>query len=233
MKKQEDVLEKLKKYPESISITPGLEKPAVQLAERLYGQPNKDKHTKRSRGFNWKVLTSACACFLGVVCIIVFFSDAPSIFKDEQDDEQYYVSTDVEVSAVEDLTSFLDENGLNCKYYTSGYMYTAADAYYLVEEPESLMYLVQETLFLSDKGVDIVTLGIVFEAGKYQRFERFEELQESIVVLDIVVEYSITSNDGINTILSSYIYEDVVYYLEIQTCGEEEILEFYVTQLFS
>lgn len=229
MKKQEDVLEKLKKYPESISITPGLEQPAVQLAEQLYGQLNKDKHTKRSKGFNWKVLTSACACFLGVVCLIVFFSDTPSIFKDEQ----YYVSTDVEVSAVEDLTSFLDENDLDCKYYASGYMYTAADAYYLIEEPERVMYLVQETLFLSDKGGDIVTLGIVFEAGKYQRFERFEELQKSIVVLDIVVEYSITSNDGINTILSSYIYDGVVYYLEIQTCGEEEILEFYVTQLFS
>ena len=62
---------------------------------------------------------------------------------------------------------------------------------------------------------DIVTLGIVFEAGKYQRFGRFEELQELIVVLDIVLEYSITSNDRINSIFSSYMYEGVVYYLGI------------------
>ena len=62
---------------------------------------------------------------------------------------------------------------------------------------------------------DIVKLGIVFEAGKYQRFERFEELQELIVVLDIVLEYSITSNDRINSIFSSYMYEGVVYYLGI------------------
>lgn len=229
MKTREDVFKKLKKYPDSITITPGLEKPAVQLAEKLYGQPSGGKHTKKTLKINWKILTSACACLLVVACIMVFFSGTPSVVEKEQ----YYVSTDVEASAVDDIPLFLEENERNCKYYTSGYLYTTANAYYLIEESNRLVYLIQDSLFISESGVDMLSLGIVFEKGQFQQFDDFVDLGNCITVSDLEVKYSINTGTDVNTILSSFLYEGVEYFLEIQSCGEEEILEFYVTQLFS
>ena len=228
MKTREDVIEKLKKYPESITITPGLETSAVQLAEELYGNSTEERRAKRSFKLNWKLLSSACACLVvGMVCVAIIFSDTtPAVNNGD-----YYLSTDLEAKVVDDLTSFLGENDFNCEYYESGYLTTSANAFFLINEPDRLMFIVQDTMFLSESGVDIITLGVTFEIGRFQNFDEFEETSESMSVLSVPIEYFIKSENEANIIYSKFFYENKGYFLKIKTCGDEKTLSDYVTKL--
>ena len=79
--------------------------------------------------------------------------------------------------------------------------------------------------------MDIITLGVTFEIGRFQNFDEFEETSESLSVLSVPIEYSIKSENELNIIYSKFSYEGKGYFLKIKTCGDEKTLNDYVTKL--
>lgn len=230
MESKKDKLSSLQNYPEQMQPPQGLDQPAVQLAEELYGQ-NGTKCRARGRRKRWLVALPALAVALALIVslsIILPLNMAPA----DPDAGRHYLGEELYHTILErDVGEFLEENGKSGRYFDSDYFSSSVFAYCLKED-DRLMYILQDALFLTDNGFDTIVLGVVFSSASFDEFEPFDELVSQIQLLGMDISYSVSESSGLYLTRAKFESEDVHYYLEI-TSFEQDVLAHYVELLFS
>lgn len=230
MESKKDKLSSLQNYPEQMQPPQGLDQPAVQLAEELYGQ-NGTQRRARGRHKRWLVALPALAVALALIVslsIILPLNMAPA----DPDAGRHYLGVDLYHTVLEEnVGEFLEANDKRGYYFDSGYMNTSATAYFLCED-DRLMYFVQDALFLTDSAFDTLSLGVAFSSASFEQFMAFEKLSDQTELFGITISYSVTEETGTYVTRAKFESEDVHYYLEI-TSFEQDVLAHYVELLFS
>lgn len=228
--KEKNDLERFKVYPQQITPPPGLDAPAARLTEELYGKKAAEKKERRARLVRRRLLPSLAIL---LVLLIPLCIGIPSMLTLDDEEGNYYLGEDVKASAItQDLSVFMAENEVKGYYFEQGYMSSAAFAYYLIEN-DKLVYLMQEVFFLSDTGLDTVSLGIVFTNDTFQQFDDFYKMTDSAEIAGVEVDYKTETANGMDVVRSRFSYEQASYFLEITTISADGVLEQYITELLS
>ena len=230
MESKKDKLSSLQNYPEQMQPPQGLDQPAVQLAEELYGQ-NGTQRRARGRRKRWLVALPALAVALALIVslsIILPLNMAPA----DPDAGRSYLGQDLyHIVLEEDVNEFMEANGKSGCYFDSDSFSSSVFAYCLKED-DRLMYILQDALFLTDNGFDTIVLGVAFSSAKFQQFEPFEVLPNQTHLSGMDISYSVSESSGLYLTRAKFESEDVHYYLEI-TSFEQDVLAHYVELLFS
>lgn len=169
------------------------------------------------------------AVFMGLLLLAIFFSIYFVTATNMRDEIRYFDTTQVRTEIVEDMPVFVGENELNIHYYESG-MNSTYSASYTTEENE-LVFLKQNTLFISTSGFDQLTLGIVLTNDEFEEFQSFKLLEQSAVIKNIDVLYSSDYLNGNYNIKARFAQDGVTYFLEIISPTDQGVLENYVSLL--
>lgn len=228
--KEKNDLERFKEYPQQITPPPGLDAPAARLTEELYGKKAAEKKERRARLVRRRLLPLLAIL---LVLLIPLCIGIPGMLTLDDEEGNYYLGEDVKASAItQDLPVFMAENEVKGYYFEQGYMSAAAFAYYLIEN-DKLVYLMQEVFFLSDSGLDSISLGIVFTNDTFEQFNDFVDLPEETQIAGVEVDYKTETANGMDVVRSRFSYEQVSYFLEITTISADGVLEQYITELLS
>lgn len=202
---------------------------ARQLTARLYGEgrgeQGKEKGTVIAAGRRWllpAVLCSAALLLVLGILLVYFLHDRGPVYYDS--DSIYY-------EEVTDIEQFKADNGLNFVYYDANSFPSQYRAGLLVDDGR-IMYIVQDTILLSQYGFDTINLGICFSEDEFKDFDAFSKFTDSLTVGEISAEYRVETGDA-NYIYAKFTVDGVVYYLNISTAGGSEVLESGIQQLLS
>ena len=177
----------------------------------------------RSRG------RTVTAVFMGLVLLAIFFSIYFVTAMNMRDEIRYFDTTQVTTEIVSDMPAFVEENELKIRYYETGINSTYS-ASYTTEENE-LVFLKQNTIFISLTGFDQINLGIVITNDRFREFEAFESLLHQTEISGYNVSYEETEiNNGYN-IKARFAQDGVTYFLEIISPTDQGVLENYVSLL--
>lgn len=227
--KEKNDLERFKEYPQQITPPPGLDAPAARLTEELYGKKAAEKKERRARLVRRRLLPSLAIL---LVLLIPLCIGIPSMLTLDDEEGNYYLGEDVRYEIVaEELSLFMEKNGVEGRYFIN-VLQTKNTAYYLTET-DQLMYLIQDALFLSDSGLDSISLGIVFTNDTFEQFNDFVDLPEETQIAGVEVDYKTETANGMDVVRSRFSYEQVSYFLEITTISADGVLEQYITELLS
>ena len=228
--KEKNDLERFKEYPQQITPPPGLDAPAARLTEELYGKKAAEKKERRARLVRRRLLPSLAII---LVLLIPLCIGLPTMMTLDEDEEHYYLGEDLTAKIVTDeLPLFMEKHGVGGRYFEKDALQTTNTAYYLIETNQ-LMYLLQEALFLSDSGLDSISLGIVFTNDTFEQFNDFVDLPEETQIAGVEVDYKTETANGMDVVRSRFSYEQVSYFLEITTISADGVLEQYITDLLS
>lgn len=178
----------------------------------------------RSRG------GTVTAVFMGLVLLAIFFSIYFVTATNMRDEIRYFDTTQVTTEIVSDMPVFVGENELNIHYYESG-MNSTYSASYTTEENE-LVFLKQNTLFISAVGFDQINLGIVLTNDEFEEFEPFNLISKEMQIKGVDVLYDSTAETENRYNIKARLMQDgVTYFLEIISPTDQGVLENYVSLL--
>lgn len=228
--KETNDLERFKEYPQQITPTPGLDAPAARLTEELYGKKAAEKKERRARLVRRRLLPSLAIL---LVLLIPLCIGLPTMMTLDEEEGNYYLGNELTLVGIDGkVEECMTENNVSGYYYKTGWLSSTTSAYYLIET-DQLMYLLQEALFLSDTGLDTVSLGIVFTNDTFQQFDDFYKMTDSAEIAGVEVDYKTETANGMDVVRSRFSYEQVSYFLEITTISADGVLEQYITELLS
>ncbi len=228
--KEKNDLERFKEYPQQITPPPGLDAPAARLTEELYGKKAAEKKERRARLVRRRLLPSLAIL---LVLLIPLCIGIPSMLTLDDEEGNYYLGEEVRYEQVnEEIEEFIKRNDLVLCYFDENYLSSSVAAYYLIEN-DKLVYLMQEVFFLSDSGLDSISLGIVFTNDTFEQFNDFVDLPEETQIAGVEVDYKTETVNGMDVVRSRFSYEQVSYFLEITTISADGVLEQYITELLS
>lgn len=228
--KETNDLERFKEYPQQITPTPGLDAPAARLTEELYGKKAAEKKERRARLVRRRLLPSLAIL---LVLLIPLCIGLPTMMTLDEEEGNYYLGNELTLVGIDGkVEECMTENNVSGYYYKAGWLSSTTSAYYLIET-DQLMYLLQEALFLSDTGLDTVSLGIVFTNDTFQQFDDFNKMTDSAEIAGVEVDYKTETANGMDVVRSRFSYEQVSYFLEITTISADGVLERYITELLS
>lgn len=228
--KETNDLERFKEYPQQITPTPGLDVPAACLTEELYGKKAAEKKERRARLVRRRLLPSLAIL---LVLLIPLCIGLPTMMTLDEEEGNYYLGNELTLVGIDGkVEECMTENNVSGYYYKTGWLSSTTSAYYLIET-DQLMYLLQEALFLSDTGLDTVSLGIVFTNDTFQQFDDFYKMTDSAEIAGVEVDYKTETANGMDVVRSRFSYEQVSYFLEITTISADGVLEQYITELLS
>ncbi len=228
--KEKNDLERFKEYPQQITPPPGLDAPAARLTEELYGKKAAEKKERRARLVRRRLLPSLAIL---LVLLIPLCIGIPGMLTLDDEEGNYYLGEEVRYEQVnEEIEEFIKRNDLVLCYFDENYLSSSVAAYYLIEN-DKLVYLMQEVFFLSDTGLDTVSLGIVFTNDTFQQFDDFYKMTDSAEIAGVEVDYKTETANGMDVVRSRFSYEQVSYFLEITTISADGVLEQYITELLS
>ena len=141
----------------------------------------------------------------------------------------YYGDDAIYREDVEDVGRLREENGLNFLYYDANNLPSRYEVGRLVEDGR-IMYIIQDTMLISQLGFDTVSLGICFSDDTFQDFGDFIELESVLTVENYNIQYRVESSAQ-NNFYAKFTVEGVVYYLNVTTAGGTEVLQGYIEQL--
>ena len=203
---------------------------AKQLTEELYGQDGEGRKPIEGEVLaankRTKILSVclALAAVLLVGCILLIF-----FLTNQGDEHRYFSYESIYGETITDIEQFNEENDLKFLYYRDGFAAAEYNASRLVEN-DRLVYILQNTVYISQTGFDTIALGICFSNDEFQQFDSFKDFNESLKVGDVVVDYKIDER-ALNYIYSRFTVDDIIYYLSIETSGGAETLQHYVALL--
>lgn len=169
------------------------------------------------------------AVFMGLVLLAIFFSIYFVTSSNMREEIRYFDTTQVTTEIVSDMPAFVEENELKIRYYETGINSTYS-ASYTTEENE-LVFLKQNTLFISAVGFDQVVLGIVLTNDQFEEFRWFENLDNQTEIANIPVLYENTTVTNGYNIKARFAQDGVTYFLEIISPTDQGVLENYVSLL--
>lgn len=243
MRKEKDIFELIKQYPEQTETNDAVLREAKSLARKRYGRQAQLRRRRWLMRFA-SVAVSCVLVFAIVLPISLLFShnqmtelpNDPSGSVEPQpeppSDGIFFLTEDLTVSPVSDTERLQAENGLSFAYFTEGALQTSAEAYY-VSEDGSYAYFMQYSFFTDEFGFDTVNLGVVSSNNTFEAFDAYAGLTEELWVDDVHVLYSVSYADSMAEILCTFQENGNHYFLEIRGAGTEGVIEKYVTLLFS
>lgn len=203
---------------------------ARQLTAQLYGEgrgeQGKEKGTVIAAGRRWLLPAVLCGAALLLVLGILL-----TYFLLERRGPVYYDSSEIYGETVTDIVQFKEENQLNFLYYDDNSLPSQYRVSRLIEN-DRIMYLIQDTMLVSQYGFDTVSLGICFSEDTFLDFDAFSKFTDSLTVEEVSAEYRVETGDA-NYIYAKFTVDGVVYYLNISTAGGSEVLESCIQQLLS
>lgn len=253
MRKEKDIFELIKQYPEQTETNDAVLQEAKSLARKRYGR----QAQLRRRRWLMRFVSVAVSCvlvFAIVLPISLLFShnqmtelpNDPSGSVEPQPEPQpepepepeppsdgiFFLTEDLTVSPVSDTERLQAENGLSFAYFTEGALQTSAEAYY-VSEDRSYAYFMQYSFFMDEFGFDTLELGVVSSENTFEAFTVFSNLSDTMTVEGIDVSYTSSVADGTVQTRCTFQENGNHYFLEIRGAGTEGVIEKYVTLLFS
>lgn len=219
MGEEKNRLEQYQAMVEDYEGNPSLVKNAIETIRQ-------DEARKRSRLslVKWKIFAVTAACLLCIATAIsVYFSFADPIIV-------YYATHDVTTTDILDIEKFVEDENLTVKYFVAD-MTNAK--YATTNESEEMAFVMQDAVFVTEKGFDQVKLTIpVLDNAEFEFFNNYKDLKQTIQISDVTVSYAVTLYNGNNTIRASFVYGGYGYYLDIMTTtAVETALEQYVVML--
>lgn len=169
------------------------------------------------------------AVFMGLVLLAIFFSIYFVTSSNMREEIRYFDTTQVTTEIVSDMPAFVEENELKIRYYETGINSTYS-ASYTTEENE-LVFLKQNTLFISAVGFDQVVLGIVLTNDEFEEFQSFYLIQNETQLFEIPVLYESKKITNGYNIKARFMQDGVTYFLEIISPTDQGVLENYVSLL--
>ena len=202
-----------------------------ETVQRVIREAMAKKAVRKTSRFDmhWKkIVVGAASLVLAVgIFLPVYFS-----LRKPQVEVVYYESTMVELVELSDMDAFVAENDITANYFT---YQTVKNQYAKVTESGAIAYLMQDMVYMNSNGLDVVNMkAVVLKNSEFEFEKNFLRTEREVEVGEITVNYfykAETTNEKIN-IFAKFDYEDVKYYLEIDTKNEAEAaLEQYVTML--
>ena len=222
-----DILEEIARLPETERVN-------ERLIDDIVAPQNKAKTPRGGAlAIPRPALLGAFAVFAVLLAVLFFCVSLPAANRKPAappaGGNRYFDTAEISVVSIETpLTAFIEENALAVRYLTG--LQDVNKAAYTLEEGQ-LVYLTQQTLFLSSTGFDTVNLGIVLTGDKFQYFELFEEITDPVSISNVDIIYGQTVIKNQYNIKAKFAYEDITYFLEIVTDSAEGKLEYYVNTL--
>lgn len=234
MDDKRDIIDEIENFKEQFPLNAEDTKKAEDLTRELYGG-NAPTHEKEEKG---EVLASSRKRNIVIWCVSVFLVCAlflgiflPFFLRDNGSNLIYYDYEEIKTENVEDISVFMEENNLSCKYYRGTAFSNTYQAGYIAEN-SILAYLQQQSLVFAAEGFDTMELGIVFVEGKFREFDDFEDLTETIEIDGLSVQYLQEEQANGSCILyASFRLDSLVYYLQVTTQSAEGKLETYIGAL--
>ena len=201
---------------------------AKQLTAQLYGEGA--AHAARGgalaaagRRRIVAIVLVAAALLLALALLLAYF------WPGQREGPFYYGDDAIYREDVEDVGRLREENGLNFLYYDANNLPSRYEVGRLVEDGR-IMYIIQDTMLISQLGFDTVSLGICFSDDTFQDFGDFIELESVLTVENYNIQYRVESSAQ-NNFYAKFTVEGVVYYLNVTTAGGTEVLQGYIEQL--
>lgn len=222
MKQGKSKWERLIEMPESYTHTDIAEQVIKEIAME-------DKQIRPQNWFirYWKPIV-ACA----VTCAISFGVGIPIYSLLTPEKIVYYATEEVRYESIDDVSLFVNENDLSICYFVSPNTNTK---FAMINETGEIAFLVQDALYIVDRGFDKVNLiSVIKKNAEFDFHSKFAILEESIMIGEIIVTYDTIENEGMlqQQILAQFTYQNVKYYMDILTFSEaEESVRTYVSML--
>ena len=228
MKEQKDALKVIQTYADREPAHTGGAERAKQLTAQLYGEGA--AHAARGgalaaagRRRIVAIVLVAAALLLALALLLAYF------WPGQREGPFYYGDDAIYREDVEDVGRLCEENGLNFLYYDANNLPSRYEVGRLVEDGR-IMYIIQDTMLISQLGFDTVSLGICFSDDTFQDFGDFIELESVLTVENYNIQYRVESSAQ-NNFYAKFTVEGVVYYLNVTTAGGTEVLQGYIEQL--
>lgn len=227
MEQEKDIIEQIKQLPDKAPIYPGLTQKASELTKKKYCRCQIIFAGKLRR---YLTIGAAFLIFvaLAVVPIAIHYSsltDTPS--------DRYIIGDELateKIDCTEDAVYY--SNGKTGKYFPPSITQTVLIGYFFIDNNE-LAYLLQQTLFLTEDSIDVVKLAIIFSDNKFSDLQIYELCDQTMTVENLSVSYYIIDQTTSTEIYSSFVKDDVRYYMYINSDNIEGKIEKYVGLLFS
>ena len=202
-----------------------------ETVQRVIREAMAKKAVRKTSRFDmhWKkIVVGAASLVLAVgIFLPVYFS-----LRKPQVEVVYYESTMVELVELSDMDAFVAENDITANYFT---YQTVKNQYAKVTESGAIAYLMQDMVYMNSNGLDVVNMkAVVLKNSKFQFEESFVLVEQELNVGEVTINYRYTPKtmDDKISVFAKFVYEDVKYYLEIETKSEADAaLEQYVTML--
>lgn len=220
MKSEKDKWEEFKDLPETYE-------PNDNLVPKVKYEIFREKHTKRR--FHWQAI--AASVTLVAVGFGVFVPVYLSNHKNESEDERkYYKQNELLKSKIEDINFFLEEEGLNILYYKEKNIISQS---WNIVETNELAFISQDMFYRTEEeAIDNVSLKVQLKTDcDFEGLNEYNNLPQEIYISDIYIEYFINSSKTGKEIFAKFIYENIPYYLEVETANETGKLEKYINML--
>ena len=237
MSEKKDNWEKLINLPDEYEHDPEIAQRAIEQIEREKAQKQVKEQWFKKHWRPMAVSLATCAIALAVF-IPVYHSlyqsqlEVPSDSSLSSNSSIYYDDNKITFTAITDVATFVQEQGLTLKYFD--YQTVKTDSAVITDTNE-FAYLQQEMLYIGADGFDQVNLwSVVMTEADFDFEDFFEGFVEEVITLNISVTYKVKEEiDSPNKdIRAKFTYESVDYYLELTTAGEVEAkIEQYVNIL--
>lgn len=233
MDDKRDIIDEIKNFKEQFPLNAEDTKKAEDLTRELYGG-KAPTHEKEEKG---EVLASSRKRNIVIWCVSVFLVCAlflaiflPLTLRGGND-LKYYNYEQIKTENIDDISVFLNDNELACKYYKGSAVSSTYQAGYIIET-NVLAFLQQKSLVIGADGFDTIELGIVFVEGRFKEFDDFEDLTETMEIDGLSVQYLQEEQANGSCILyASFRLDSLVYYLQVTTQSAEGKLETYIGAL--
>lgn len=228
MKEKKDALKVIQTYADREPAHTGGAERAKQLTAQLYGEGS--AHAARGgalaaagRRRIVAIVLVAAALLLALALLLAYF------WPGQREGPLYYDENSVYSEEITDIELLRDENNLSFLYFDENSLPSRYEVGRLVEN-DRIMFIIQNTMLISQLGFDTVNLGICFSDGDFQDFSSFKDFTDSMQIGDVFAEYRV-ENSAPNNFYAKFTVEGVVYYLNVTTAGGTEVLQGYIEQL--
>lgn len=232
MNEKKDKWEQLTEIPQDYEVNPDL----IKKAESAMRQ---ERRTTRRNVHVWQTVAgSLAACCLLLIMIPAFRSlgndpITPPDSSSSSTEERYFEAGSVEFREISNLTDIVEANDLKIQYYANNYADKSVQSSLGKIKDTGELAIISQSMFCFDTWDEVALMISLKPNDKFETFDSYETLSESILVSEVSIQYSIRDSAGSKKIKAKFVYEGFPYYLEIKTEDATGKIEKYVNMLIS
>ncbi len=210
--------------------------PDPEIANRVIEKINQRESTvvfKKTYKPKGLAIALSCVLFAVIVFLVVFF---PLYCSRNNSGITLYTSDKIEFETIEDIDSFVVENGYNIKYFDAEIINNRKG---VIKSNSKVGYIMQDVVFIGEQGLDTIVLRIVvLPNSRFEFHNDYETLKQSSMISGITVKYSLNFEIGNTEPLAKYSakfeFNDYFYFLDLETPETDiAVLEKYINILIN